>query len=203
MTTGSSGALLHRLTAATLAAAAIAPAGRPGAAAQPKPELVQLMQELSRVKVARGKFVERKHLAILETPLESSGTLLYTAPARLEKHTLAPRRESLVLDGDTLAIESGGRRRSFALHEHPVVWAFAEGIRSTLAGDLQTLQRFYEVSLEGDTARWRLRLKPLEQRTRALAAEIAAGGSGPWVYQVEILEGGGARSVWSITREAA
>src|SRR5688500_9130786 len=50
----------------------------------------QLMQDLARVKTAKGTFVERKHLAILTAPLESSGTLTYTAPDRLEKHTLVP-----------------------------------------------------------------------------------------------------------------
>ena len=35
----------------------------------------QLMRELAQVKRASGTFVERKELAILTTPLESSGTL--------------------------------------------------------------------------------------------------------------------------------
>jgi outer membrane lipoprotein-sorting protein len=58
----------------------------------------QLMRELSQVKRASGTFVERKELAVLTTPLESSGTLTYTAPGRLEKHTLKPKPESLILD---------------------------------------------------------------------------------------------------------
>ena len=33
----------------------------------------QLMRDLAQVKSARATFVERKHLAILNTPLESSG----------------------------------------------------------------------------------------------------------------------------------
>ena len=64
------------------------------------------MQELGQVKTAKGRFVERKYLAILTAPLESSGTLIYIAPDRLEKHTLAPRAESLVLEHDQLTLES-------------------------------------------------------------------------------------------------
>jgi outer membrane lipoprotein-sorting protein len=165
--------------------------------------LDELMQRLAQVKSARGKYVERKHLAMLDTPLESSGTLLYTAPGRLEKHMLQPRRESLILDGDTLVIEGKGQRRSFALQEHPVVWAFAESIRSTLTGDLATLQRFYEVRLEGDAGAWRLRLRPKESRMREAASEISLGGSGAWVNVIEVLEAGGDRSVTLITREAS
>jgi len=163
----------------------------------------QLMRELSQVRSARGKFVERKDLAMLETPLESSGTLLYAAPGRVEKHMLTPREESLVLDGDTLVIENKhtGKRRSLTLQEHPVVWGFAESIRSTLTGDLATLQRFYKVALEGDARAWRLRLEPIEPRMRQAVAEIRLGGSGTWVNRIEVLEAGGDRSVMVIERE--
>jgi len=166
--------------------------------------LAQLMQELSQVKSARGRFVERKHLAMLNAPLESSGTLVYAAPGRLEKHMLSPREESLILDGETLLIDNKdtGQRRSFPLPEHPVVWAFVESIRSTLTGDLPTLQRFYEVSLEGDAGAWRLRLKPRDARMRQAAREIRVGGSGTWVNLIEVIEAGGDRSVTVITREA-
>lgn len=176
-----------------------------GAKAGDDSKLVELMQGLAQVKSARGKFVERKYLAILEAPLESSGTLAYAAPGRLEKHMLVPRQESMLLDGDTLVIDNKdtGRRRTFTLQDNPVLWAFVESIRSTLAGDLATLKRFYEVSLEGDAAAWRLRLKPTEKRMRQAAAEIRVGGSGAWVNRIEILEAGGDRSVTVITREAS
>jgi len=163
------------------------------------------MRELSEVKSARGKFVERKYLAMLSAPLESSGTLVYVAPGRLEKHTLAPRNESLILDGETLLIENKdkGRRRTFALQEHPVIWAFVESIRSTLTGDLATLERLYEVSLEGDARAWRLHLKPRQPRMRQAASEITLGGAGAWVHTIEIVEAGGDRSVTMITRDSS
>lgn len=185
-----------------LALALVVPSGAKGG---DDSRLVELMQGLAQVKSARGKFVERKYLAILEAPLESSGTLAYAAPGRLEKHMLVPRQESMVLDGDTLVIDNKdtGQRRTFTLQDNPVLWAFVESIRSTLAGDLATLKRFYEVSLEGDAAAWRLRLKPMEKRMRQAAAEIRVGGSGTWVNLIEILEAGGDRSVTVITREAS
>lgn len=189
-----------RLALALALACGLAPAR-----AQEDAKLVELMQGLAQVKSARGKFVERKHLAMLDAPLHSSGTLSYTAPGRLEKHMLSPRRESLILDGDTLVIDNPetGQRRSFALQEHAVLWAFVESIRSTLTGDLATLRRFYEVRLEGDRAAWRLRLKPTERRMRQVASEISVGGSGTWVGTIEILEAGGDRTVTHISREAS
>lgn len=190
---------------ALVIAAAPFPAAIAQAESKTKWDLAQLMQDLRQVKAARGRFVEHRYLAILNTPLESSGTLVYIAPGRLEKHMLAPRQESLILDGDTLLVENKetGQRRQLALQEQPVVGAFAESIRATLAGDLQTLQRFYEVSLEGDASRWRLRLKPTAPRMREVVSEIRLSGSRAWLGVVEILDAGGDRSVMTITRDAA
>ena len=197
MTTG------HRIALALLVLGCLvsAPARTQGKSAL---ALEQLMKDLAQVNSARGTYVERKHLAMLNAPLESSGTLVYVAPGRLEKHMLSPRRESLILDGDQLIIENKdkGQRRTFPLQEHPVLWAFVESVRSTLTGDLATLQRFYEVRLEGDADAWRLRLKPKEVRMRQAASEIRVGGSGTWVNSIEIDEAGGDRSVTTITREA-
>lgn len=204
MTTGNSLPLRGALVALLVAGAAV-PAAIAQTESKPQWGLAQLMQELRQVKTARGRFVERRYLAILNAPLESAGTLAYTAPGRLEKHMLSPRQESLILDGDTLLVENRetGQRREVSLQEQPVVRAFVESVRATLAGDLQTLSRFYEVSLEGDASRWRLRLRPTEARMREVASEIRLSGNGTWVRLIEILDAGGDRSVMTITREAA
>ena len=164
----------------------------------------QLMQELAQVKSARAKFVERRHMTILNAPLESSGTLVYTAPGRLEKHTLAPRQESLVLERDRLTFENKERnqRRTFALRDHPLIWAFVESIRSTLAGDLATLNRFYQVTLDGGERQWRLTLKPAEPDMQNVVSEIRIDGSRNRVVTIEIIETQGDRSVMTITADA-
>jgi len=166
-------------------------------------DIKRLMQELAQVKTAQGRFVERKHLAILNAPLELSGTLVYVAPSRLEKHTLAPRPETLVLEREELTIESKERnqRRTLVLQDYPVVRAFVESIRSTLAGDLPTLSRFYQVSLDGGERRWRLTLKPSEPGMRDVVSEIRISGDRSWINAIEIIETGGDRSVMTITRD--
>lgn len=164
----------------------------------------QLMHDLAQVKSARARFSERKHMAILNAPLDSSGTLIYTAPARLEKNTLAPKPESLVLDRDKLVIEYKERnqRRTLVLQDYPVIWAFVESIRSTLAGDLATLNRFYRASLEGSEDKWRLSLRPAEAKMQSLVKEIYIGGSRNRLRTIEIVEAEGDRSVMTITDDA-
>lgn len=165
----------------------------------------QLMQALGAVKSSRARFVERKHIAILNAPLESSGTLLYLAPGRLEKHTLSPRQESLVLERDELTLENKERseRRTVVLQDYPVIWAFVEGIRSTLAGDLAALNRFYQVNLDGGERQWRLTLKPSDPKMQDVVSEIRIGGTRNWINAIEIIETGGDRSVMTITREGS
>ncbi|HEX9433682.1 MAG TPA: outer membrane lipoprotein carrier protein LolA [Burkholderiales bacterium] len=165
--------------------------------------LPELMQELRAVKSAHGRFVERKYLAALSAPLELSGTLAYTAPGRLEKRTLQPRAERLLLEGNTLTVEDHKRRRSYALEQNPPVWAFVESIRSTLAGDLETLNRFYDVRLEGERSAWRLTLRPSEPSMQSMVSEIRIGGRGAWLEAIEVLDAGGDRSVMTITRDAS
>ena len=118
--------------------------------------LSQLMIDLGRVKEARATFIERKFLKVLNTPLESSGKLIYIAPFRLEKYTLAPKPESMVVEQDTLTLERGGRKRTLQIQDYPVLWAFVESIRGTLKGDLSALRQFYQVELSGTQQAWQL-----------------------------------------------
>jgi hypothetical protein len=166
--------------------------------------LDQLMQDLAQVKTAKGRFVERKTMAMLNAPLESSGTLVYTAPGRLEKYTRLPKPETLVLDQDKLSIEYKDRaqRRTLSLQDYPVIWAFVESIRSTLAGDLVTLNRFYRPALTGSEEQWRLSLKPVDAKIQTVVKEVVIGGSRSRVRTIEVFETEGDRSVMTITEDA-
>lgn len=188
------------LGAAGCAAAADAPAAAPASGF----DLAQLMQGLAQMKSAKGKFVEKKAMAITTVPLEFSGTLAYTAPDRLEKRTLAPRAESMVLEGEKLTLENARKqRRVVMLSEYPVIWAFVESIRATLAGDLAGLTRFYKVSLEGSPAGWRLLLLPSDPAMQKVVSEIRISGAKNRVAAVEIIETGGDKSVMTITEDAS
>jgi hypothetical protein len=158
----------------------------------------QLMQALSVVKESKARFVERKSLSILNRPLESSGTLVFAAPAHLEKRTLTPKVETLLLDQGVLTIDMRNTKRTLVLQEYPAVWAFVESIRSTLAGDLPTLERFYQIELEGDAAHWKLRLLPTQQTTRDAICEIRISGHANRVESIETLEPNGDHSIMKV-----
>lgn len=195
-----------RAGALLLAAALVhgAVAGAESSAESPAWNVARLMQELAKVKTSKARFVERRYVGILTAPLESSGTLLYVAPDRLEKRTLSPRAESVSLEGEQLTLESEQpkRRRSISLAEYPAIGVFVESIRSTLAGDLAALKRLFDIALEGDERRWRMVLKPTDRNMQELLSEIRVGGSRGTIDSIEFLEPNGDRSTMTITRDA-
>jgi hypothetical protein len=81
------------------------------------------------------------------------------------------------------------------------VWAFVESIRSTLAGDLPTLERFYKVELKGDASKWRMKLQPLDQRTYQMVSEIVFVGRTNRVTSIEMREANGDHSIMTVTEE--
>lgn len=166
-------------------------------------DVQQLMRELGAVKRSQARFVERKYLKVLKAPLELRGTLTYVAPGNLEKRTLSPKPETLMIEGDRLTMESAARneRRTLRLQDYPVLWAFVESIRSTLSGDIAALERFYRVELEGGPAQWRLYLVPREKQMRTVITQIRIGGSRDRVDLIEVHEANGDRSVMKVYEE--
>jgi hypothetical protein len=102
-----------------------------------------------------------------------------------------------------LTIDSKARniKRTLVLQEYPAVWASVESIRSTLAGDLPTLQRFYKIKLKGNATKWSMLLIPIEQRTRQVMSEIVVSGRGARVTNIETTEPNGDHSMMTVVEE--
>lgn len=150
---------------------------------------------------ARARFDETKTVSILDGPLQSSGELTFTPPARLEKHVTSPGEERVVADGERLVIERGGKRRVIALAQHPEVAVLIESIRATLAGDGAALERVYRVALEGGPGAWRLKLVPLDEAARNLVAKVTIEGAHAEVQRVQVEQADGDRSLMQIRPE--
>ena len=172
------------------------------APAEPQWGLEQLMIELGQVQHATARFVERRYLKVLKSPLELSGTLSYDAPDRLVKRTLDPKPETLTVDGERLVIEVQGRVRTLRLQDYPLVWAFVESFRATLKGDMAALGRFYRLALEGGPQRWQLSLTPRDPKMSALIESVLIDGRKGRINKIEIREAQGDRSVMTVVEDA-
>jgi len=160
--------------------------------------LDRLMATLADRAGGQVRFVERKYIAILDEPVVSRGTMRFTPPARLERHTTSPTEESMLLDGDRLVIRREGREMALQLHSHPEAAAFIDSIRGTLAGDRAALERRFLLSLAGDRQAWTLDLLPKDAKLAELVLRIHIEGHDGRIRSIEILQGDGDRSVMEI-----
>jgi hypothetical protein len=190
-------AALSAATAATAAASNINIAPRAGTS-----DLDAVMSLLAQRQHGRVEFIEQKFLSILDHPVESSGELLYDAPDHLQKRTLLPRAETLVLDGSVLTMERSGHRRVLDLHRYPQIQPFVESIRATLAGDRAALERVFHVEFAGGVRRWSLTLTPLDRQLQRTIKQVQIDGSQDQLQRVEIRQTDGDRSLMTLRTPA-
>ena len=163
-------------------------------------DIDQLMQTLAQTRSGHVSFVEKKSIAMLDAPVESSGELFYTAPDRLEKRTLKPKPETMILDQGTLLVERGRQKHSLQLQDYPELAAFIDSIRGTLAGDRKALERNYRLSLDGSSQNWTLQLLPVNEKMLAVVKRIRIAGVREDVNRIEIFQADGDSSVMLIEK---
>ncbi|MBN3736602.1 MULTISPECIES: outer membrane lipoprotein carrier protein LolA [unclassified Burkholderia] len=181
--------------AATAAMAALAATPAQPADTAPAWNLDRLMSTLAQHKSGRATFTETKTLSIATQPVESSGELVFVAPDHLEKHTLSPKPEHLVVDGDMLTVERNNRKFTLALARYPELGAFIDSIRATLAGNRFALEQVYKVALAGRGDDWTLTLTPLDSRMLKVVSTITLDGTRDVLRSVAIRQADGDRSV--------
>lgn len=190
--------------AAPLAAASTAPDGVPTTAPRAAmDDLDAVMGLLAMRRHGRVEFIDQQFLAILDHPVESSGELRYDAPDHLEKRTLLPRAENLVLDGGVLTVERGGHRRVMDLHRYPQILPFVESIRATLAGDRGALERNFHLEFAGAMGRWSLTLLPLDRQLMRTVKQVQIDGSRDQLLKIEIRQADGDRSLMTLRTPAS
>ena len=167
------------------------------------PPLDRVMSALALRKHGHVSFTEQKFIALLDRPVESSGELLYDAPDRLEKRTVKPKPESLVLEGGVVSAQRGRHHYELDLKQYPQVVPFIESIRATLAGDRASLERVFKVDFAGSFEHWTLGLVPRDSRLAGTVKEIHIEGEKDLIHSVEITEADGDRSLLTIGPDVA
>jgi hypothetical protein len=168
------------------AAAATAAQPDPGAAVS----LDQLMAELRGVQHVQARYIERRTIAALRAPIETSGTLLYDAPDRLVKTSepVANRAaDRLAINGNRLTIDRGDGKAPVVLmlNEHPEVGVLVESIRATLAGDAVALRRNFDISLAGTIGGWQVVLQPHDPAQRAMLQWVRITGAAERISAID------------------
>ncbi len=164
--------------------------------------VTSLMTALAKNSGGVTTFTEKKFIAMLDAPLESSGELHYTAPNYLEKRTLKPKPESFVLNDGIITIQRGKKRHTLKLKRHPRIAIFIESIRGTLAGDISALERSYQLALTGNAEHWKLTLSPIDKRMDDILNQIVILGKQERINTIEIHQADGDYSIMKIEEVA-
>lgn len=160
----------------------------------------QLMQSLAQAKPGRASFVETKTIALLDRPITSSGELSFTAPDRLEKRTLKPKPETMLVQGGVLQLERGRQKQSVQLQDMPELAGFIDSIRGTLSGNRALLERSFRLKLDGPAERWTLSLLPTNPNMATMVHLIRISGAGNNVRSIDVIQTDGDRSLMTIER---
>ena len=166
-------------------------------------DLSELMSQLARQKSGEAGFVEQRFVRGVDGPLNSAGTLSFTAPDKLARKTVTPRPESMMVDGNTLTLSRAGRTRTLTLDSMPELQGMVDALRGTLMGDSKLLQQHFRTELAGSPANWTLDLKPLDERLASQVKSVRLSGRQGQVLGVEMEFIGGDRSVMTITPKAS
>jgi outer membrane lipoprotein-sorting protein len=162
--------------------------------------LAELMAALASVRAASASFTETKSLPLLTARLQSSGTLDYRAPDYVRKTTTRPAPQDFVLQDGTVTLTVNGQRRRFTLDQAPQLEGLVEGVRATLAGELATLQRYYDLSLSGAPSHWQLLLRPRAHDLAAMMAWMSIVGEGNRITEIDSADAKGGET-WMQVRE--
>ena len=192
------------VTWATLATATLTPASLAFAApAADPPDLDRLMDLLAQRQHGHVSFTEKHFLAVLDRPVESSGELFYDAPDRLEKRTLKPKPESVVLQKGVLTAKRGRHTYILNLSDYPQIVPLIDSIRATLAGDRAGLEHLFKVGFDGSLEQWSLLLTPSDSTVAKSVRQIRIEGARDAIHTVEIQQADGDRSLLTIGPELA
>lgn len=163
-------------------------------------KLPDLMTLLAQHKSGRAVFVEKKYIGIIDKPVLSSGELSFTAPDRLEKRTLKPQPELMLLEGDKLTVSQAEKRSlSINLQDHPEVASIVSSIRGTLMGDQDALEKSFQLELSGAAERWQLVLVPLQTAVAKTMRRIRIRGVQANITVIDFEQADGDRSEMQIS----
>lgn len=166
------------------------------AQAEPPPTLDALMARLAARPERRADFIETRHFAALETPLESRGTLLYRH-GYVEKVTTWPILERLEMDGDRLIITAGNDPpRVISAGMAPEIATLIDAVRGPLVGDAAALRRAFTPTVSGIMAHWTLDLVPHDPK---LLRDVRLTGHEDQVDRLSITQANGDDQVMAIT----
>ncbi len=187
----------YRTVAATAALTLLVSAGQAELTATVSDAITlqTLMQRLATTSGVRAEFHEVKEIALLERPLESTGTLYFVPPRRMARYTEKPVRSAFVIDGSRLSFRDDTGADNVDLAANEIARTVVESFVVLFNGDRAALEARYEVGFEAQGSHWKLTLTPRDSRVLAVVSRVVLEGDGAALMQMIVSEAEGDRTV--------
>lgn len=187
--------LLPALTSVLLASA--------GAFADPPDAtLDSILASLAQRRHGHVLYAEQIDSPLFKRPLHTSGELFFDAPDRLERRTLKPTAEDVLVEGDVVTIVRGTHRSSMRLSDYPQLSPLLNGLRATLAGDRSTLEKSFQLDVSAKGSDWELTLQPLPSEKRPAYKRIQIRGVDAKVLGLTLERATGERTTMTLSEPA-
>ena len=149
---------------------------------------------LEKARAVRGRFVQRRYLADLAQPLQSSGRFLFAREAGIEWHTELPfDSQFLLAESGITQRDEGGVTLSIKASEQPALAVVSRVFFALFALDLGALSHDFELYGEPRGTGWVLGLKPRAEALGSVFRQAIVSG-GATVERVVLEDGNGDRS---------
>ena len=156
------------------------------------PRLDDLLGAFKRAPGLWARFREEKHLAMLDTPLVTEGTIHFSPPGRLARHAEHPVASTLLIDGNQLQFGDADGHESLDLGTNPVARLFVDSFVKLLAGDRPGLERIFKVQLAARPGGgWELTLVPRLSPMDKVIKELSLRGEGLLLREMDVRETSG------------
>jgi hypothetical protein len=154
--------------------------------------LQRLLQEAPHADV---RFTEMRESRWLGAPIESSGTMRSNA-MMLEKRVERPRPETWRILSDRMQVTAPGSDgvKEVMLDQAPAAAALANTLRRAMAGQLEALNKDFQLELSGDEREWTLQLTPRHPDVSRQLKQITLQGAGRRLAVIVIQESQGDRT---------
>jgi len=170
--------------------------GTPAAPAVASPtasiqSLESLMTLLSTSGGVDAHFRELRQLSILNQPIESRGKLYFAPPDWLARHVTEPGEARIVVRDDRVSFRDETGVQVLELGSSEVARAMVGNVSVLLRGDLEALEKGYEVEFHAEEDRWTLDLVPRNRVVRGLIERLRVDGRANELVRMESTETSG------------
>ena len=123
--------------------------------------VTKLSSASKNIKILKADFVQTRTSTMLAAPIESKGTLCFTAPDEVRWSYTSPQSTTLVIKGDSLLIVSGcGRERK---GNNRISKAIATVIRESFVGGSAFNERMFLCRIYEEGTNYRVEMKPIRR----------------------------------------